>query len=88
MTTARVNILMCVRDDESMVGMAIESLLSQTFSDFELVIADAGASDGTAAVIHRFGDDPVRLIPGGDGGNAPVLTESLARRGFASIRSY
>ena len=35
------------------VCTAIESMLRQTFRDFELIVADDGSSDGTAALLRR-----------------------------------
>ncbi len=45
---------------ENYVGEAIESVLNQTFTDFELVIIDDGSTDDTAAVIKTFNDRRLR----------------------------
>lgn len=43
------------------IGEAIESCLSQTFTDFEIVIVDDGSNDGArlAAVIDEFADERI-----------------------------
>lgn len=41
---------------------AIESILDQTFTDFELVIIDNASTDDSVAVIERYSDPRVRLI--------------------------
>jgi GT2 family glycosyltransferase len=38
-----------------MVGEAVESVLSQNFADFELLVVDDGSIDGTASELARFG---------------------------------
>jgi glycosyltransferase involved in cell wall biosynthesis len=41
---------------------AIESILDQTFTDYELVIIDNASTDGSVAVIERYPDPRIRLI--------------------------
>jgi len=44
------------------IAETLESLLAQTFFDFELIVVDDGSTDATAAVVARFGDHRIRLI--------------------------
>ena len=44
------------------VGRAIESVLAQTFEDFELILVDDGSPDDSAEVIARYTDPRVKLI--------------------------
>jgi len=65
-------------------GALIESVLGQTFGDFELLLADDGSSDGTAAVLERYqGDRRVRLArwEGNRGVTAATLTLLAQARG-------
>lgn len=41
---------------------AIESVLNQTHSNFELIVVDDGSTDGSAEVVTSVKDDRVRLI--------------------------
>ncbi|MBQ3453639.1 MAG: glycosyltransferase family 2 protein, partial [Thermoguttaceae bacterium] len=44
------------------VGRAIESILAQTFEDFELILIDDGSTDDSAEVIAQYTDPRVKLI--------------------------
>jgi glycosyltransferase involved in cell wall biosynthesis len=57
-----ISIIMCVYNGESYLREAIDSVLDQTFSDFELVIVDDGSTDTSVDIIHTYTDLRVRLI--------------------------
>lgn len=59
-----VSVLMPVFNGERWLARAIESVLAQTFTDFELVVVDDGSSDGSAAIVESFAtrDPRVRLV--------------------------
>lgn len=41
---------------------AIESVLSQSFTDFEYIIVDDGSNDGTEEVVEKYDDDRIEYI--------------------------
>ncbi len=51
-----VTILMPVYNAERYIKTAIDSVLCQTFTDFELLIVDDGSSDSTKDIIHTYDD--------------------------------
>lgn len=57
-----VSVVMSVYNDESYVAKSIDSILNQTFEDFEFIIVDDGSTDGTRDVIDRYNDDRIFLI--------------------------
>jgi glycosyltransferase involved in cell wall biosynthesis len=59
---ALVSVVMPVRNMEKTVGLAIESILAQTYSNIELLIMDDGSTDQTLAVVRRFSDSRIRLF--------------------------
>lgn len=59
----RVSVILPAYNREALVARAIDSVLAQTFQDFELIIVDDASKDGTRAVLERYRDHPkVRLI--------------------------
>src|SRR5208283_5320153 len=47
---------------EATVRFALESVISQTFQDFEIIVVDDASKDATREVIAGFGDPRLRLI--------------------------
>lgn len=62
--TPKVSIVIPVYNREQYVGIAIKSVLDQTYRDIELIIVNDGSTDGTLAIAEQFAaeDDRVRLI--------------------------
>ena len=58
----RVTVLMPVYNGERYLREAMESVLGQTFSDFEFLIVDDGSTDSTAGIIRSFNDGRIRLL--------------------------
>ena len=44
------------------IGECVESVLAQTFADFELLIVDDGSDDDTCGVVERYSDSRIRLL--------------------------
>lgn len=62
MTTApRVSIGMPAFNLEGTVARAIESVLDQTFGDFELLVSDNASTDGTEAICRRYAAADARI---------------------------
>ncbi len=57
-----VSVVMPARNASPYVGEAIESTLRQTFTDFELIVADDASDDDTCRLVRSFADPRIRLI--------------------------
>jgi glycosyltransferase involved in cell wall biosynthesis/septal ring factor EnvC (AmiA/AmiB activator) len=58
----KVSVVMASYNHEKYVAETIESVLSQTYQDFEFIITDDGSSDKTVEVIKRFADPRIKLF--------------------------
>lgn len=58
----RVSVVIPAYNHEKYVAQAIQSVLDQTFQDFEIVMTDDGSSDRTVDVIKSFNDPRIRLF--------------------------
>ena len=61
MNTPKVSIGMPVYNGAPFIREAIESLLSQTFTDFELVISDNASTDRTEAICREYAEKNQRI---------------------------
>jgi glycosyltransferase involved in cell wall biosynthesis len=50
----RVSVIMPAYNREKFLGAAVESVIAQTFRDWELLIVDDGSTDRTAAIAREF----------------------------------
>lgn len=58
-----VSVVMTAYNRERLIADAIESVLAQTFTDFELIVVDDCSTDRTVEVVRTFLSDPrVRLV--------------------------
>ena len=57
----RISIGMPVFNGEKYIAEAIESILAQTFADFELIISDNGSQDGTMALCRYYAARDTRI---------------------------
>ncbi|WP_027721519.1 glycosyltransferase [Maridesulfovibrio zosterae] len=63
MINPKVSVTMPCYNCESSVGMAIESILDQSYTDLELIAVDDGSVDGTADVLKEYAAKDFRLSP-------------------------
>ncbi len=68
-TVPQISILLCVHNGERTVEQAINSLLAQTFKDFELIVINDGSTDSTLAQLEKFQDPR-------------IFIQSIPRRGL------
>src|SRR5688572_20456536 len=72
-----VTILMPAYNTALYISEAINSVLTQDFTDFELLIIDDGSTDDTVRIIKSFTDPRVRLIRQKHAGIAAALNRGL-----------
>lgn len=58
----KVSVVMPAYNAEKYIGEAIESILNQTFTDFEFIIINDGSTDGTKDIILEYDDPRIVLL--------------------------
>ena len=58
----KISVIMPVFNEERYIRKAIESVLEQSLSDFELIVVDDGSTDDTLKIIESFDDERIRVI--------------------------
>ena len=58
----KISVILPVFNGEKYINKSIESVLNQSFMDFELIIINDGSNDNTLDVINSFSDDRIKLI--------------------------
>ncbi|MGB6191197.1 MAG: glycosyltransferase [Terracidiphilus sp.] len=61
MTAPTVSVVMCVFNGERFLHEAAESILAQSFRDFEFIVIDDGSSDSTPLILDAFAGRDARL---------------------------
>lgn len=72
-----ISVILPVRNGMPYLPRAIDSILTQTWTDFELLVIDDGSVDQTRAYLATIGDSRVRVLDTEDRGLAPALNTGL-----------
>ena len=72
-----VTVLMPVYNAGAYVAEAIESVLAQTYAEFEFLIINDGSTDDTLSVVKRYNDTRIKLIDQKNKGLIDTLNEGI-----------
>ena len=53
----QISVVLSTFNDEKYIAEAIESVLNQTYKNFEFIIVDDGSTDNTNRIIKSFDDE-------------------------------
>ena len=59
--TVLISVLMPVYNCEKYLREAIDSILNQTFKDFEFIIINDGSNDNSESIILEYNDNRIKL---------------------------
>lgn len=74
----RVSVLLPVYNGGPYLRAAVDSVLAQTFADFELIAIDDGSTDGSGAVLDAIRDPRLRVVHQENAGLALTLNRAIA----------
>jgi len=80
---ATVSVVMPVYNAERYVAEAVESILAQTFTDFEFIIIDDGSTDGSLSILQHYAgqEERIRLTSRPNTGFVRAVNEGLSQAG-------
>lgn len=73
----KISVLMPVYNSEKYVSLAVNSVLKQSYENFEFVIIDDGSSDNTSKIISSFSDERIKYYKKNHSGLASSLNYGL-----------
>lgn len=73
----KASVIIPAYNAEAFVAQAIESVLRQSYGDFELLVMDDGSTDATANVIEAYRDARVRLVRHANQGLSRTLNRGI-----------
>jgi cellulose synthase/poly-beta-1,6-N-acetylglucosamine synthase-like glycosyltransferase len=85
-----VSVVLSVRNGGSDLPQALDTILKQSFSDFELIAINNGSTDGTREFLDQIADPRVRVYHQDDQGLAAALNRgiSLARGRYIARQDH
>ena len=85
-----VSVVLSVRNGGADLPKALDTILNQSFSDFELIAINNGSTDGTRAFLDQVADPRVRVYHQEDRGLAAALNRgiSLARGRYIARQDH
>jgi glycosyltransferase len=75
----KISIITVVRNSEKTIGHAVESVLSQSHSDIELLIQDGASSDNTLNILRKLNDPRLHIVTESDSGIYDAINRGVER---------
>ena len=76
--TVPISVVMCCYNAERWLEESIESVLSQTWRNFEFIIVDDGSTDRTGEIIERYVKRDRRIVPIAKSNTGPADSRNIA----------
>ena len=76
----KVSVLLSVHNHENYVGQAIESVLRQTFQDWELIIIDDCSQDRSPDVVRQYQDERIQFYRSEENKGAILTFNELLKK--------
>lgn len=58
----QISVIIPLYNKELQIAKTLDSILSQTFNDFEIIIVDDGSTDGSLEIVKKFSDPRIHLL--------------------------
>lgn len=72
-----ISVVIPLYNKEKSIKSTLESVLEQTYTDYEIVVVDDGSTDNSVNVVNEFSDCRIRLIRKVNGGVSSARNEGI-----------
>ena len=76
---AQISVMMAAYNTEAYIARALDSILAQTFSDFDVIVVDDGSTDATGAIADAYAAADAVSFEG------KYLRRDIGRRALAAM---
>ena len=83
-----LSVVMTVYNGEKYLREAIDSILAQTFSDFELIFINDGSTDKTSKILNSYKDPRIKIIDQSNKGLVASLNHGIKAAGGKYIARH
>lgn len=77
--TPLISIICFVKDRASTIRRCVDSVLAQSYPNFELVVQDGASTDGTLEIVRSYSDPRIKVVSEPDSGPAEGFWKVLNR---------
>lgn len=74
-----ISILLATYNGEKYIKESIDSIINQTYKDFELLIGFNGTTDGSKKIVSEYNDDRIRVFDYGDDKGKSITLNKLLK---------
>lgn len=74
---SKISVIIPLYNKEMYIKRAIDSVLAQTFQDYEIVVIDDGSKDASADVVRNIYDTRIRLIQQTNAGECAARNRAI-----------
>lgn len=79
MSTVKVSIIVPLYNKAPYVQRALDSIIAQTFDEFEVIVVDDGSTDDGPAIVRNQTDPRIRLVMQTNAGPGPARNHGIAQ---------
>lgn len=72
-----ISVVIPLYNKECSISATLQSVLNQTYADFEIVVVDDGSTDNSADIVSAYNDKRIRLIRKTNGGVSSARNEGI-----------